>query len=106
MKTITEALLDEVHYPIPEGFVYNRLVARGLDGDSDFSQDVANSTAFRGAVADTLVSLVQAPNFSEASKSISLGDRNLILKLANSIYSSIGEDEVDVGDVPKVFIGG
>lgn len=106
MKTITQALIDEIHYPIPIGFVENKLLSRGLYGDDDFTPAVSSGNGFRGAVADCLISLVQAPNFNEAAKSISLGDRQLILRLANSIYTSIGEDTVEADEIPKVFIGG
>lgn len=105
MKTIREALIDEIHYPISIGFAENVLIASDLDGDSMFTTEIARSNAFIGAKADCLVSLVEAPNFNEADKSFSLGDRNLILKRANTLYKSIGEDEVFI-DRPMVYIGG
>ena len=104
MKTIRQSLLDEIHYPISEGFVENRLLSRGLNPDEELSLDVLNSVEFRGAVADCLWSLIEAPSISEADKSISLGDREIILRKVNSIYQSIGENAVDFADKPKVFI--
>jgi hypothetical protein len=106
MKTIFAALTDEVHYPLNNGFVENRLIMRELNGDGEFTFDVAKSNAFRGAVADCLISLITAPNFSEADISISMQDRDLILKRANSIYTSIGEDDsvLPAEDEPKVYI--
>lgn len=104
MKTIRQALLDEIHYPISEGFVENRLYSRGLNPDDELSLEVLNSVEFRGAVADCLWSLIEAPSISEADKSISLGDREIILRKVNSIYQSIGEKAVDFADKPKVFI--
>ena len=105
MKTIQQALIDEVHYPIPTGFVENQLMKRGLNAAESASTAVLNSSAYIGCVADCLYSLVEAPNFNEADKSFSLADRNLILKKVNSLYLSIGEPEVAI-DKPKVFIGG
>lgn len=104
MRTIAQALKDDVHYPLSGGFIENRLLERGLAGSSEISADVLTSPEFKGAVADCLFSLVEAPNFSESDISISLQDRNLILKKANSIYASIGEPEKNL-DEPKVYIG-
>ena len=104
MKTVRQALLDEIHYPISEGFVENKLLSRGLNPDDELILDVLKSNEFRGAVADCLWSLIEAPNFSEADKSISLGDRNAILKKVNAIYLSIGEKAVDLADKPMVTI--
>lgn len=104
MRTIAQALKDEVHYPIGDGFIENKLMKRGLDGSCEISAEILNSPEFNGAVADCLYSLVEAPNFSESDISISLQDRNLILKKANTIYTSIGEEEKSL-DQPKVYVG-
>jgi hypothetical protein len=102
MRTIGEALMDEVMYPLPEGFVANKLLARGLDSDEEVTQEIILGTAFMGAVADSLYALIEAPNFSEADKSISLSDKSLILKKANWLYAKIGETEKQI-DQPKVY---
>lgn len=99
------ALKDEIHYPISDGFIENRLMARGLDACSEINFDIINSNEFRGAIADCLFSLITAPNFSESDISISFNDKNLILKQANAIYEAIGEEPKYL-DEPKVFIGG
>lgn len=104
MKTVRQALIDEIHYPISEGFVENKLLSRGLSPDDELTIDVLKSNEFKGAVADCLWSLVEAPSFSEADKSISLADRDIILRKANSIYLSIGEKAVDIADKPAVYI--
>lgn len=104
MRTIAQALKDEVHYPIGDGFIENKLMKRGLDRSCEISAEILNSPEFNGAVADCLYSLVEAPNFSESDISISLQDRNLILKKANTIYTSIGEEEKSL-DQPKVYVG-
>lgn len=104
MKTVLQALKDEIAYPLSDGFFENRLIMRELDGEGEISSGILRSDGFRGAVADCLYALVEAPNFSESDISISLQDRNLILKKANSIYASIGEPEKSLGQ-PKVRIG-
>lgn len=70
MKTVGQALVDEVHIPIPYGFVENACIKRDLDIESEFTGDVARSDAYKGTLADCLLSLIQAVSFSEADKSI------------------------------------
>lgn len=104
MKTVRQALIDEVHYPISVGFVENKLLSRGLNPDDGLTIETLKSNEFRGAVADCLWSLIEAPSISEADKSISLGDRDIILRKVNSIYLAIGEKAVDIADKPAVYI--
>ena len=106
MKTIWQALIDEIIYPIPEGLIENKLIARGLNGDSDYTQDVAVSREYRGCFADCLVALVQSVSFSESDKSVgTLSDeiKKKLLSRANSIYAEIGEELVPE-DKPTVYI--
>lgn len=103
-KTILQALLDEIHYPISQGFAENKLMARGLDGTKGLTIEVLKSKEFIGAVADCLYSLIEAPNFNEADKSFSLADRNIILNKVNSLYRKIGEESVDIAK-PMVYFG-
>lgn len=103
MKTIGQALVDEIHYPISVGMIENKLIMRGLDYEGEFDIDVAKSSAFKGAVADCLYSLIEAPNISEADKSISLSDKSLILNKVNALYKSIGEQEKCLA-TPRVYI--
>lgn len=106
-KTIREALIDESFYPIPEGYVDNVIVKRGLDADGDFDKHVTETAGWKGAVADCLASLVQTIDHSEADKSVhSLTDeqRRIILKKANALYGEIGEPLIDGGE-PKVIMG-
>ena len=106
-KTVKQALLDEVHYPIPVGFVENKLIERGIDGDAGFDFECAKSRQYKGALADCLYSLLQAVSLSESDKSIgtlSDEDKKRLLVRINSLYQSIGEDQV-LGQ-PMVYIGG
>lgn len=103
MKTIGQALIDEIHYPISVGMVENKLIMRGLSYDDIFDIEVGKSSAFIGAIADCLYSLIEAPNFSEADKSINLSDKSLILKKVNALYTSIGEQEKSLA-TPVVYI--
>lgn len=86
--------MDEIHYPIPEGYVENKLLLRGLDGEGEVDMHILKCNEFKGAVADCLWSLLQSPqSFSEANKSISRPDIDAIVKLANEYYREIGEPE-------------
>lgn len=108
MKTIQQALIDEIHYPIPMGFVENVMIKRKLNGYEEFSFDTAHSNEYQGALADCIWSLIQAINFSEADKSfgaLSDKDKERILLRVNSIYNTIGEPSVELEAKPMVYVG-
>lgn len=103
-KTILQALLDEIHFPISEGHVENRLLKRGLYPCDECTIDVLNSKEFIGATADCLWWLVSAPSFSEADKAISGLNIDSVLRQSNFLYKSIGEPEKTLMDSPMVSI--
>lgn len=107
MKTVLQALRDEVHYPIPVGFIENKLIERHLDGDAEYSYDVSQTNEWKGALADCLYSLLQAVTYSESDKSVGVlsdEDKKRLLVRINSLYKSIGEETVNLGQ-PMVYIG-
>lgn len=107
MKTIKQALIDEIHYPIPLGFVENKMIERQLNGDDEYTFEVAQSKEWKGALADCLYSLIQAVNLSESDKSIgtlSDKDKERLLVRINALYKTIGESPA-MGQ-PMVYIGG
>jgi hypothetical protein len=106
MKTIRRALIDEIHYPISVGFVDNKLIERQLNGESEYTFEVSQSNAWKGALADCLYSLLQAVTLSESDKSIGTltdEDKKRLLIRVKDLYNSIGEDPV-LGQ-PMVYIG-
>lgn len=107
MKTIKQALIDEIHYPIPLGFVENKMIERQLNGDDEYTFEVAQSKGWKGALADCLYSLIQAVSLSESDKSIgtlSDKDKERLLVRINALYKTIGESHA-LGQ-PMVYIGG
>ena len=104
MKTIREALADEIGYPLGEGLIDNKIISRNLQGSDEFTYEVSIGADYKGAIADCLVALISSPNFSEADKSFSLSDKELILRKANFLYNSIGESSVALGEKPRVSI--
>ena len=105
-KTIKEALIDEIVYPLPEGLIDNKMIARGLTADAEYTMESAKSVEYRGCFADCLIALVQSVGFSESDKSVSaLSDevKKRLFFLANSIYKAIGEEEVAEYE-PMVYI--
>lgn len=107
MKTIKQALIDEIHYPIPLGFVENKMIERQLNGDDEYTFDVAQSKEWKGVLADCLYSLIQAVSLSESDKSIgtlSDKDKERLLVRINALYKTIGESPA-LGQ-PMVYIGG
>lgn len=108
MKTIGQALIDEIHWPIPDGYVCNVCIKRGLDINEEVTREMMLSDEYKGALADCLYSLIQAINYSESDKTVgNLSDqqRKIILKRVNALYGEIGEDEVET-DEPRVYFGG
>lgn len=107
MKTIKQALIDEIHYPISLGYVENKMIQRQLDGDDTYTFEVAQSKEWKGALADCLYSLIQAVSLSESDKSIgtlSDKDKERLLVRINALYKTIGESPA-LGQ-PMVYIGG
>lgn len=107
MKTIKQALIDEIHYPISLGFVENKVIERQLNGDDEYTFEVAQSKEWKGALADCLYSLIQAVSLSESDKSIgtlSDKDKERLLVRINALYKTIGETPA-LGQ-PMVYIGG
>ena len=106
-KTIRQALIDEIIYPMPDGKVENKMIARGINGDDEYRLEVAKSDEYRGAYADCLIALLQSVGFSESDKSVNaLSDetKKRLLSIANSIYKAIGEEEVLTEPNPMVYI--
>lgn len=107
MKTIGQALVDEIHIPIPYGFIENACIKREISIDEIFDSIIAKSDSFKGALADCLLSLIQAVSFSESDKSIgslSEDQRKAILVQVNRLYNAIGEEEVTLTPQPTVYI--
>lgn len=48
MKTILQALKDEVHYKLSSGFFENRLLERKLNGNDDCTAEILTSKPFKG----------------------------------------------------------
>ena len=107
MKTVGQALVDEIHIPIPYGFIENACIKRELEIEADFDSEIAKSDTYKGTLADCLLSLVQAVSFSESDKSIgslSEDQRKAILVQVNRLYNAIGEEEVTLTPQPMVYI--
>lgn len=105
-KTILQALTDEIFYPIGVGIIENKLIARGLEAESEYNMETSKSKEYRGCLADCLCSLIQSVSFSEAGKSVGSltdQDKKRILARANALYNEIGEEEVTF-DKPMVYI--
>lgn len=107
MKTIKQALIDEIYYPISLGYVENKMIERQLNGDDEYTFEVAQSKEWKGALADCLYSLIQAVSLSESDKSVgtlSDKDKERLLVRVNALYKSI--DETQALGQPMVYIGG
>lgn len=110
MRTIAQTLANKVGNNIAlVGGIDAAEIAledRDLDPSAPYDRVIGKSNDFQGALADCLYQIAtRAPNStSESDISISFQDRNLMLKDANAIYASIGEEEKHL-DQPKVRTG-
>lgn len=107
MKTVLQALKDEIYYPVNIGLLENRLQGRDLEPGLGFTKSVQDSDAWKGALADSLLTLIQAVNISEGDKSYgALTDkqREALLIRINNLYKAIGEEEVQIEAKPMVSI--
>lgn len=107
MKTVLQALKDEIYYPVNEGLLENKLQGRDLDPGLGFSKSVQDSSAWKGALADSLLTLIQAVNISEGDKSygaLTDAQRKALLVQINRLYGEIGEEEVSLDLKPTVYI--
>lgn len=83
------------------------MIERQLNGDDEYTFEVAQSKEWKGALADCLYSLIQAVSLSESDKSIgtlSDKDKEMLLVRINALYKTIGESPA-LGQ-PMVYIGG
>jgi hypothetical protein len=84
--TYLEAIKGKVNYPLSDNTFTLALLDRGLTASDTY----ATGQAFDLAYADAVVTLLTAPNVSEGGYSVSLSDREILLKLANGIYTKYG----------------
>ncbi len=89
--TILDALKSKIKYPMTVDFFLSILIDRGLNGDEEYTTSVATSKEFKGARADSLIELIDTPNISEGSVSISVADKASIIVVANRLYRELGE---------------
>lgn len=83
------------------------MIERQLNGDDEYTFEVAQSKEWKGALADCLYSLIQAVSLSESDKSIgtlSDKDKERLLVRINALYKTIGESHAL--SQPMVYIGG
>lgn len=83
------------------------MIERQLNGDDEYTFEVAQSKEWKGALADCLYSLIQSVSLSESDKSIgtlSDKDKERLLVRINALYKTIGESPA-LGQ-PMVYIGG
>jgi hypothetical protein len=85
--TNLEAIKGRLNYPLSSNSFILALTDRGLT----HSDTYAKSQAFDLAYADAITTIVTTPNISEGGYSVSMSDKENLIKLANSIYLKYGE---------------
>jgi len=85
--TNLEALKAKLNFPLTDNAFTLALTDRGLTASADYS----NCSAFQLSYADTIMTLIHSPSVSEGGYSISLSEKENLLKLAQGIYEGNGE---------------
>ena len=99
--TVLAALKAHVQYPLPADFFSSVLLRRGLTGEDVCTKETLESPAFTGAQADCIRQIILYPgSISEGGMSISKTDRDSLMRIANRLYASIGEEVIE--ERPKV----
>lgn len=83
-------------YPMSDNAYSKALTDRGITSGSTYA---GISSAFELARADLYVTLATGVNITEGGYSISVSDRDSLLKIANSIYSRWGYPAVGGGNL-------
>jgi len=84
--TNLEALKGKLTYPLANNAFILALTDRGLVDSATYSK----GQAFDLAYADAIMMLVTAPNTSEGGYSVSIADKETLIRLANGIYTKYG----------------
>lgn len=84
--TNLEAIKAKLNYPLSENAFILALQDRGLSS----SEVYAASESFDLAYADTITTLVTAPNITEGGFQVSIADKTTLLSLAAGIYTKYG----------------
>lgn len=100
--TILDALKSHVKYPLGNDLFSVILITRALKGDDYFDSGVAKSFSFLGARADCYKELVVSPDISQGGISISAGEKERIITIANDMYKTIGETIIGEFEQPTI----
>lgn len=100
--TVLEALKSKVKYPLTDALFQSILIERNLKAEDNYTQEVSQSNAFKGARADLLIAQIDCPQIQEGGMSISLTDKSNFIDVANTIYAEIGEPLYGQKPQPKI----
>lgn len=82
-QTILKALRSKINYPLPEDSYITALTDAGLDGDAIYQRSLKRDVEL--CAAELIQVVCTSGNISEGGYSLSLGDKNALLKI-RSIY--------------------
>jgi hypothetical protein len=84
----SEALQGAIGFPLSANTLELHLTNRGLVSDATYT--TATKKAFDLATADALMSLVSFPNIAEMGYTLTLTEKNLLIKRASQIFELYG----------------
>ena len=83
--TNLEAIKAKLSYPLSDNSYILALSDRGLSSTATYASSDRQSLEL--AQADLIYTLITTPNVTEGGYSVSLSDKNSMLRLADSIYA-------------------
>lgn len=83
--TNLEAIKAKLSYPLSDNSYILALSDRGLSSTATYAS--TDKQALELAQADLIYTLITVPNVTEGGYSVSISDKNYMLKLADSIYA-------------------
>ncbi|MEN0095899.1 MAG: DUF6706 family protein [Pedobacter sp.] len=89
--TNLEALKNKINYPLNEGSFLVVLIEADINPQAEFSKD--NSMKLDIAASDLILQVLTSPNVSEGGYSISLSDREALLKVRSLLLAKWQVDD-------------
>ncbi|TDQ12166.1 DUF6706 family protein [Pedobacter metabolipauper] len=97
--TIKSALQGKINYPLPDESLEAALIEASLDGDQVYSKSHTKDVEL--CAAGLILVVCTSGNVSEGGYSLSLSDKNALLKVRSMFLNKWNETDIDPGK-PKI----
>lgn len=95
MLTVSQALRSTLLYPINPATVESYLISCGIEGEAQFTQEIAQSADYKRVLAKCYIYYADSPQVSEAGASYNFTDeqRKEFRRKADALLDEIGEGD-------------